>query len=51
RVLTHVEYARSLPRTHAQIDPHKRHVDRSTVAEFWRQLEGWIAMNKPWLSY
>ncbi|GAA6039763.1 hypothetical protein JCM8097_004210 [Rhodosporidiobolus ruineniae] len=34
-----------------RIDPHKRHVDKSTVADFWRQLEAWIAQNKPWLSY
>ncbi|GAA5838463.1 hypothetical protein JCM11251_003399 [Rhodosporidiobolus azoricus] len=34
-----------------RIDPSKRHVDKSTVAEFWRSLEGWISVNKPWLSY
>ncbi|GAA5905912.1 hypothetical protein JCM6882_009068 [Rhodosporidiobolus microsporus] len=34
-----------------RIDPSKRHVDKSTVAEFWRSLETWIAANKPWLSY
>lgn len=34
-----------------QIDPSKRHIDKSTVADFWRQLEGWIQTNKPWLSF
>lgn len=34
-----------------QIDPTKRHIDKSTVADFWRTLEAWIAVNKPWLSY
>ncbi|GAA5927472.1 hypothetical protein JCM1841_000935 [Sporobolomyces salmonicolor] len=34
-----------------RIDPHKRHIDKSVVADFWRGLEGWIAANKPWLSY
>lgn len=26
-----------------QLDPTKRHSDKSLVAEFWRQLELWIA--------
>ncbi|GAA5969722.1 hypothetical protein JCM3765_001219 [Sporobolomyces pararoseus] len=34
-----------------RIDPHKRHIDKSVVAEFWRSLESWIAEKKPWLSY
>ncbi|GAA5954313.1 hypothetical protein JCM8115_003368 [Rhodotorula mucilaginosa] len=34
-----------------RIDPSKRHIDKSTVADFWRQLEGWIQTNKPWLSF
>lgn len=34
----------------AQIDPTKRHIDKSTVADFWRGLESYIAMHKPWLS-
>ena len=34
----------------AQIDPAKRHIDKSTVADFWRGLEAWIAMNKPYLA-
>ena len=35
----------------SQIDPSKRHIDKSTVANFWRELESWIAMHKPHLSY
>lgn len=35
----------------AQIDPHKRHIDKSVVADFWRSLETWIQANKPWLSF
>ncbi|BGP52014.1 accessory factor associated with RNA polymerase II [Rhodotorula kratochvilovae] len=34
-----------------RIDPSKRHTDKSTVADFWRTLEGWIGQNKPWVSY
>ncbi|GAA5883032.1 hypothetical protein JCM16303_006800 [Sporobolomyces ruberrimus] len=34
-----------------RIDPHKRHIDKSVVADFWRSLETWISTNKPWLSY
>ncbi|GAA5881758.1 hypothetical protein JCM3774_000865 [Rhodotorula dairenensis] len=34
-----------------KIDRSKRHIDKSTVADFWRQLEGWIQNNKPWLSF
>ncbi|BGP58458.1 hypothetical protein JCM8202_005435 [Rhodotorula sphaerocarpa] len=34
-----------------RIDRSKRHIDKSTVADFWRQLEGWIQSNKPWLSF
>ncbi|GAA5902403.1 Cdc73p [Sporobolomyces salmoneus] len=34
-----------------RIDPHKRHIDKSVVADFWRGLEQWIGDNKPWLSY
>lgn len=35
----------------AQIDPHRRHIDKSVVADFWRSLETWIQANKPWLSF
>ncbi|GAA6053913.1 hypothetical protein JCM3770_005330 [Rhodotorula araucariae] len=34
-----------------KVDPSKRHTDKSTVADFWRTLEGWIGKNKPWVSY
>ncbi|GAA5941274.1 Cdc73p [Sporobolomyces koalae] len=34
-----------------RIDPHKRHVDKAVVADFWKNLEGWISVNKSWLSY
>ncbi|GAA6061513.1 hypothetical protein JCM10212_004503 [Sporobolomyces blumeae] len=34
-----------------KIDPHKRHIDKSVVADFWRNLEAWIATHKSWLSY
>ncbi|KAM0754047.1 CDC73-domain-containing protein [Meredithblackwellia eburnea MCA 4105] len=33
--------------TELRIDPSKRHIDKSTVADFWRNLESWIMMNKP----
>jgi hypothetical protein len=31
----------------AQIDPNRRHVDKSVVAHFWKMLDSWIQMNKP----
>ncbi|ORY44642.1 RNA pol II accessory factor, Cdc73 family-domain-containing protein [Leucosporidium creatinivorum] len=34
-----------------RIDPSKRHIDKSTVAGFWRELEAWIALHKPGLTY
>ncbi|GAA5841040.1 hypothetical protein JCM3766R1_006645 [Sporobolomyces carnicolor] len=34
-----------------RIEPLKRHRDKSVVADFWKNLEDWIARNKPWLSY
>jgi parafibromin len=30
-----------------QIDPHRRHVDKSTVAYFWKTLDTWTALHKP----
>jgi len=33
----------------AQIDPHRRHVDKAVVAQFWKTLDAWIVANKPWL--
>ncbi|KAG6908036.1 hypothetical protein DXG01_006398 [Tephrocybe rancida] len=32
-----------------KIDPHRRHVDKSVVAHFWKTLDTWIMSNKPWL--
>jgi parafibromin len=30
-----------------QIDPHRRHVDKSVVAHFWKTLDTWTMSNKP----
>ncbi|CAA7260948.1 unnamed protein product [Cyclocybe aegerita] len=35
--------------TELKIDPHRRHVDKSVVAHFWKLLDTWIQTNKPWL--
>ncbi|KAF8162717.1 RNA polymerase II-associated protein [Crassisporium funariophilum] len=35
--------------TELKIDPHRRHVDKSVVAHFWKMLDTWIQVNKPWL--
>ncbi|PFH53548.1 hypothetical protein AMATHDRAFT_137288 [Amanita thiersii Skay4041] len=35
--------------TELKIDPHRRHVDKSVVAHFWKILDTWIIANKPWL--
>ncbi|KAF8485630.1 RNA polymerase II-associated protein [Gautieria morchelliformis] len=32
-----------------RIDPHRRHVDKSVVAHFWKMLDTWTMTNKPWL--
>jgi len=32
-----------------KIDPHRRHVDKSVVAHFWKMLDTWTTTNKPWL--
>ncbi|KAL5490636.1 CDC73 [Sanghuangporus weigelae] len=32
-----------------KIDPHRRHVDKSLVANFWKTLDAWTLANKPWL--
>jgi len=34
---------------HPQIDPIRRHVDKSVVAHFWKILDMWMMSNKPWL--
>lgn len=33
--------------TELRIDRSKRHIDKATVANFWKALEGWIGQNKP----
>ncbi|EDR11132.1 RNA polymerase II-associated protein [Laccaria bicolor S238N-H82] len=33
--------------TELKIDPHRRHVDKSVVAHFWKTLDTWIQANKP----
>jgi len=33
--------------TELKIDPHRRHVDKSTVAHFWKTLDTWTVQNKP----
>ncbi|KAH7903928.1 RNA pol II accessory factor, Cdc73 family-domain-containing protein [Hygrophoropsis aurantiaca] len=35
--------------TELKIDPHRRHVDKSVVAHFWKILDDWMLANKPWL--
>ncbi|THV07383.1 CDC73-domain-containing protein [Dendrothele bispora CBS 962.96] len=35
--------------TELKIDQHRRHVDKSTVAHFWKILDDWTLANKPWL--
>lgn len=32
-----------------KIEPNRRHVDKSVVAEFWKILDAWMLANKPWL--
>ena len=31
----------------AQIDPNRRHVDKSVVAHVWKMLDSWIHINRP----
>ncbi|KAF8135724.1 RNA pol II accessory factor, Cdc73 family-domain-containing protein [Boletus edulis] len=35
--------------TELKIDPHRRHVDKSVVAHFWKIIDDWTLTNKPWL--
>ncbi|KAF9650637.1 CDC73-domain-containing protein, partial [Thelephora ganbajun] len=35
--------------TELKIDAHRRHVDKSVVAHFWKSIDTWTQMNKPWL--
>ena len=48
RVSLYLSYVWNAP---FQIDPTKRHIDKSTVAGFWRDLEAWIGVHKPGLTY
>ncbi|CAE7176001.1 unnamed protein product, partial [Rhizoctonia solani] len=32
-----------------EIDQNRRHVDKQVVASFWRELESWMTVNKPFL--
>jgi parafibromin len=36
--------------TELKIDPHRRHVDKSVVAHFWKAIDSWTLANKPWLT-
>ncbi|CAG7846080.1 SubName: Full=Related to RNA polymerase II-associated protein-Laccaria bicolor {ECO:0000313/EMBL:CCA66853.1} [Serendipita indica DSM 11827] len=33
--------------TELKIDPNKRHLDKSTVAQFWKMLDSWIGTSRP----
>ncbi|KAF8551779.1 CDC73-domain-containing protein [Imleria badia] len=35
--------------TELKIDPHRRHIDKSVVAHFWKIIDDWTVTNKPWL--
>ncbi|PVG02189.1 CDC73-domain-containing protein [Serendipita vermifera] len=35
--------------TELKIDPSKRHLDKSTVAQFWKTLDAWVGTSKPHL--
>ncbi|EPS98371.1 hypothetical protein FOMPIDRAFT_1126619 [Fomitopsis schrenkii] len=35
--------------TELKIDQHRRHIDKSVVAHFWKTLDTWTMTNKPWL--
>ncbi|PAV23389.1 RNA polymerase II-associated [Pyrrhoderma noxium] len=35
--------------TELKIDQHRRHIDKSVVASFWKSLDAWTLSNKPWL--
>ncbi|KAG0145526.1 hypothetical protein CROQUDRAFT_716081 [Cronartium quercuum f. sp. fusiforme G11] len=37
--------------TEIRIDESKRHIDKSAAADFWRSLEAWIALHKPFVAY
>ncbi|EJU05870.1 CDC73-domain-containing protein [Dacryopinax primogenitus] len=33
-----------------KIDQSRRHVDKSVVAQFWKELDQWVGIHKPWLA-
>ncbi|KZO92356.1 RNA polymerase II accessory factor, partial [Calocera viscosa TUFC12733] len=33
-----------------KVDQSRRHVDKSVVAQFWKELDAWVAIHKPWLA-
>ncbi|KAH8825042.1 RNA polymerase II-associated protein [Flagelloscypha sp. PMI_526] len=35
--------------TELKIDNHRRHLDKSSVAHFWKVLDDWVLYNKPWV--
>ena len=35
--------------TELKIDPNRRHVDKSVVAQFWKTLDAWTMQNKAWI--
>ncbi|MBW0517818.1 hypothetical protein O181_057533 [Austropuccinia psidii MF-1] len=37
--------------TELRIDETKRHIDKSAAADFWRSLEAWIALHKPFVAH
>lgn len=36
--------------TELKIDQSRRHVDKSVVASFWKTLDAWTHLHKPWLA-
>ncbi|KZT54345.1 CDC73-domain-containing protein [Calocera cornea HHB12733] len=33
-----------------KVDQSRRHVDKSVVAQFWKELDAWVGLHKPWLA-
>lgn len=49
KVCFFVHHVRLVISTLMKIDPHRRHIDKSVVAHFWKMLDSWTMTNKPWL--
>ncbi|KNZ50648.1 hypothetical protein VP01_4315g2 [Puccinia sorghi] len=49
--VTELRVSRFFNKTCALIDETKRHIDKSAAADFWRSLEAWIALHKPFVAY